>query len=409
MKKNFTFLFLLFLTTVFGQKIVNDSLISEFEKEYINQNQQILKLKNLKKTNEDFYFRLNNNEITIELFYNNGILNLETHQYYFQRKNSKNTDTIINHIKHNNENAIWLYDKIEKAKIEKITPTKVKVTGKSGVFMTDDYYLEFSNKDNYSIKSFPYSDLDTISENYTLKNLVNDLYKKIEVENLKKDFVDRLPSGYHYKNLFSYSFYKMLNSNFYLYYNGNYRLPLGAYFGYYVNKIKKKKFNMGVRFQIQNNLNNNLNIENVIWKGKIFGNQKTYSDYFRLIYEYNKLDYIKTFTKFENKKIIYSGKYNKYISFAIGYDQLKTDKIYSNGFIFGISKDFESIHLEPYYDISVFENRITNYKLGINKSFQIKAGNKNLRIYTSLFYEKTFDFKSLNFSLYVPIKDWIIN
>ena len=59
--------------------------------------------------------------------------------------------------------------------------------------------------------------------------------------------------------------------------------------------------------------------------------------------------------------------------------------------------------------LDIFENRITNYKVGIDKSFQIKNENKNFIIYTNLFYEKTFDFKSLNLSLVIPINDWSIN
>lgn len=408
MKQNFTFFFLLFLTIVFGQKTVNDSLISKFEKKIVYLNQEILKLKDLKKTNEDFYFRLNSNEITIELFNNNGVFNLESHQYYFQGKNGKNIDTIVNHIKYNNEIAIWLYDNINRENIGSKTPEKNKFSGKSGIFMPDDYYLEFSNKNNYSIKSFPHSNLDTISENYTLRNLINDLYEKIEVENIKKAFIDRLPSGYNYKKLFSYSFYKMANSSLQFGYYSNIRLPLGFSFYYNLRKVKKKNLNIGSGIILQNNFKDNIHFEGELTKRGIFEDRKNYTDSFRITYEFSKLNYIKTVSNFENYKIIYSGTIDKYFSFDLGYNQLKTEKK-SNGFSIGLSKNYESIHLEPFYKLDCFQNKMTNYKIGFYKSFPIRTDKKSFRIYTSLFYEKTFDFRSLNFSLYVPIKYWTIN
>lgn len=405
MKQNFTFLFLLFLSTVFGQKTVNDSLIDKYAKKSIHENQQVLKLNDLKNIDNIFNFRFTSNEITIELFKDdNELLHLESYQYLFQVKKGKNIDTIINHIKHNNETAIWLYNNIEKGKFEKKIPAKINSSQKSGVFMEDDYYLEFSDKNNYIIKSFPYPDLDTISENYTLKNLVEDLYKKIDVENLNTDFIDKLPRGYSYTNLFhNYTLFIMSNSNVDIGYIGNYRLPIGVSFGYSVNKIKKKSFNIGTDFNIQNNFNDNFHFITSVRKRKIFGNDKTYYDSFSLIYEYNKLDYIKTFPKFENNEIIYSGTIDKYFSFGVGYNQLKTQQKL-DGLSFGLRKIFESINLSPYYEIDLFENKITNYEIGIGKTVMLNKEN-HFSIYTRLFYEKTFDFKSLNLSLYIPIKN----
>ncbi|CAM4321643.1 hypothetical protein [Flavobacterium terrigena] len=408
MKQNFTFLFLLFLTTVFGQKTVNDSLISITEKEYIYQIQGILKLKNLNKTDENFYFRVNNYNISIELIQDkNGILNLESIQYYIQGKNNKDTDTIINRIKHNQETALWLFENIKKGNIENIIPAKKKDSGKAGILMTDDYYLEFSNKENYTIKAFHYSNLDTISKNYTLKNLIDDLYKKIDTENIEKTFKNNLPSDFTYRR-FHYGFYKIANSSLQFGYYSNVRLPMGFSFYYNLRKAKKKYLNIGSGIILQNNFKDNIHFEADLTKRGIFKDRKNYTDSFRITYEFNKLNYIKTISNFENYKIIYAGTIDKYFSFDLGYNQLKNEKT-SDGFSIGISKNYESIHLEPFYKLDCFQNKITNYKIGFYKSFPIKTDKKSFRIYTSLFYEKTFDFRSLNFSLYVPIKYWTIN
>ena len=408
MKQNFTFLFLLFLTTVFGQKTVNDSLISDYEKESLNLIHNTSKLKDLNKTDENFYFRLNNYNITIELFEDkNGILNLESIQYYIQGKNNKDIDTLINRTKHKQETALWLYENIEKGNLEQKTPAKNKFTGKSGVFMPDDYYLEFSNKENYTIKAFHYSNLDTISKNYTLKNLIDDLYKKIDSENIEETFKNNLPSDFTYRR-FHYGFYKIANSSLQLGYYSNVRLPMGFSFYYNLRKVKKKYLNIGSGFILQNNFKDNIHFEADLTKRGIFKDRKNYTDSFRITYEFNKLNYIKTISNFENYKIIYAGTIDKYFSFDLGYNQLKNEKI-SDGFSIGISKNYESIHLEPFYKLDYFQNKITNYKIGFYKSFPIKTDKKSFRIYTNLFYEKTFDFRSLNFSLYIPIKEWTIN
>lgn len=407
MKQNFTFLFLLFLTTFFGQKTVNDSIVSHYEKEYLHLIHSTSKLKNLSKTDEKFYFRLNNYNISIELFEDkNRILNLESIQYYIQGKNNKDIDTIVNRVKHNPETALWLFENIEKGNIENIIPAKKKDSGKSGILMLDDYYLEFSNKENYTIKSFPYSNLDTISNNYTLKNLIDDLYKKIDAENLEKNFKDNLPNEFTYRR-FQYGFYKMSNSSLQLGYYSNNRLPLGFSLYYHIRKAKKKKLNIITGIVLQNNFKDNIHFESDLTKRKIFENEKNYSDSFRITYELNKLNYIKTASNFENYKVIYSGTIYKYFSFDLGYNQLKTENTF-NGFSIGLSKNYESIHLEPFYKLDCFQNKITNYKIGIYKFFPIKTEHKNFRIYTSVFYEKTFDFKSLNLLLYIPIKFWSI-
>ena len=165
---------------------------------------------------------------------------------------------------------------------------------------------------------------------------------------------------------------------------------------------------MGIRFQIQNNFNNNLHLENTIWKRKIFGNDKTYYDSFAMSYQYSKLDYIKTVSKFENYTFNYYGTFDNYFSFGLGFNQLKARNTF-NGINLELSKSFESIHLQPYYTVDFFENSITNYKIGLDKSFPIKTGNKRFRITTSLYYEKTFDFKSLNVSINIPLNFWAIN
>ncbi|OGS80219.1 MAG: hypothetical protein A3G95_05690 [Flavobacteria bacterium RIFCSPLOWO2_12_FULL_31_7] len=409
MKQNFTFLFFLFAMTVFGQKTVNDSIEKKEFEEYDSLILKKTQLPNLLKTKQEFYFRLSYDGTKIDIWRDslNNINGILTKYVYSRESKTNKRDTIIK--KYPIHNSKEIHKLINESKILEI-PLEKEIKNWENGRHGNTYTLEFADKDNYQIKSYwsPRAQDSTIIEAQKLVLFCDKINFLSKNDSLYQEFKDDLKPRLSYTINGYQSFYKIENSNIYLYYNGNYRLPLGIYFGYYVNKIKKKKFNMGIRFQIQNNLDNNLNFENVIWKRKIFGNQKTYFDSFRLIYEYNKLDYIKTFPKFENYKINYNGTIDKYFSFGVAYNQLKTQKTF-NGISLGFSKRFESINLEPYYTIDIFENSITNYKIGLDKSFQIKTENKIFQIYTSLFYEKTFDFKSLNLSLVIPIKDWIIN
>lgn len=411
MKQNFTFLFLLFVMTVFGQKTVNDSIE---KKEYDKYNLRIVKktqLPDLLKTKEDFYFRLSFEGTEIDIWKDstnniNGILT----KFIFSKEDKTNkNDTIFK--KYKLENSYEIYNLINESKILDI-PSEKEIKNWSNGHDGITYTFEFANKYNYQIKSYwtPSAQDSTITEAKSLVKFCEEINVLAKYYSTNESFERELPLGFKYENgsIWVLSKPKISNSYVYFDYNGNYKLPLGFTFGYYVNKIKKKKFNLGIRINLQNNFSDNLHFENIIWKRKIFGNDNNYYDSFRLIYEYSKLDYVKTFPKFENYKINYAGTIDKFFSFDLGYNQLKTEKTF-DGISLELSKRFKSINLEPYYNINIFENRITNYKVGMRKSIPIKMGNRNFRISTNLFYEKTFDFKSLNFSLYVPIKEWTIN
>lgn len=410
MKLNFTFLFLLFLTTVFGQKTVNDSIeLIKFNKYYSVQLKN--QLPELLNTKEDFYFRLSYHGTKIDIWKDstntiNGIL---TKFIFSEELKTKKEDTIF--VKYPIEKANEIYSLINELKILDIPLEKeIKNWSKGNDGIT--YTFEFANKTNYQIKSYwtPKAQDSTIIEAKKLIDFCDKIKYLVKYDSINKQFENELLPGFKYNNGSIWAMYKPKITNSYIYidFKSNYRLPLGFTFGYTVNKIKKKNYNISARFTIQNDLKDNLHLENTIWKSKIFGNNKTYFDSFAMSYQYSKLDYIKTVSKFENYTINYYGTFDNYFSFGLGFNQLKAKNTF-NGINFELSKIFESIHLQPYYIVDIFENGITNYKTGINKSFSIKTRNKRFRITTSLYYEKTFDFKSLNVSINIPLKFWGIN
>lgn len=395
--------------TVFGQKTVNDSIEKKEFEEYDSLILKKTQLPNLLKTKQEFYFRLSYDGTKIDIWKDsiNNINGILTKYVFSSERKTNKRDTIFKKFPIYNSKEV--YNLINESKVLEI-PSKKEIKNWANGMHGTTFTFEYANKKNYQIKSYwtPKAQDSTIIEAQQLVHFCEKIRLLSKNDSIHQQFKDNLKPGYSYTNDGYMFFSKMSNSSLQFNYNGNYRLPFGLSFSYYINKIKKKNYNTGIRFQFQNNFNYNLNFENVLWKNKIFGNNKTYFDSFRFIYEYNKLDYIKTVPKFENYKINYAGTIDKFFSFDLGYNQLKTNKTF-NGISLGFSKRFESINLEPYYNINIFENKITNYKIGIDKSFRIKTSDKSFRIYANLFYEKTFDFKSLNLSLYIPIKSWTIN
>lgn len=405
MKFKYTFYFLLILTFSFGQTSINDSLISKFEKEFLYNQNNILKLKPISSLNNDDYFRITTNTITLNLIKNENELRLESLQYFIKSDQKKAIDTLINKVNYKPEIAVWLYTKLKSYNIQNLIPKKN--TSKSGVFTNEDLYIEHMDKQKYTIKAFPYSQYDTISKNYTLKNIYDELLEKIEYKKTTELFKESLPKGYSYRNLSSsYSFYTLANSSFQIDFTGNYRLPIGMSFGYYINKIKKRKLNIGAYVNFQNNLNHNKAIELDFYKSKIFGNNKTYHDSFYLGYEYNELDYIKYYPKFNNFKITYYGNVKDILSFGFGYNRISNDL---NGITLQLSKSLQKSKIDFYYKINYISNNQTNYSTGIQKRHQINTNTNSFSIYTSLYFEKLFDFNSLNFSIKIPLKWWTIN
>jgi len=398
------FILFLFFQLSFAQKVINDSLISKFEKDLVYKAIEVSKLPDLRNdTLSDFYFRLNHTDLMIDLYKDNyGKLILKSTQYFVKEKSNIVKDTIVFTKLHDSNIANWLYNYVSNSKLEDMIPAKKSDFGKAGVFMSDDYYLEFSNKKQYVIKSFPFSDLDTISENYSLKDLINDLFEKMEIEKLKKEFREDLPGGFSYLKKNGYMFYKLHNSSISFYYIGDYRLPFGFGSSYYVNKIAKKRFSLGALIDYQFDFQGNSSIIASVNKYDLFSNDKSYFDVIRFFYEKQDLDYIKSVGQFENYKINYAFSIDKYFIFGISYNQLVIDSRY-NGLDLGISKDIESIQLRPYYEINLYENHITNYVIGVSKTIKFNIHEKPIRIYSNLYYEKLFDFKSVNFSLQIPL------
>jgi len=398
------FILFLFFQLSFAQKVINDSLISKFEKDLVYKVIEVSKLPDLRNdTLSDFYFRLNHTDLMIDLYKDNyGKLILKSTQYFVKEKSNIVKDTIVFTKLHDSNIANWLYNYVSNSKLEDMIPAKKSDFGKAGVFMSDDYYLEFSNKKQYVIKLFPFSDLDTISENYSLKDLINDLFEKMEIEKLKKKFREDLPGGFSYLKKNGYMFYKLHNSSISFYYIGDYRLPYGFSSYYYVNKINKKEFKIGASIKYQVGFNGNSSVKTSVNKYNIFSDNKSYSDLIRFSYEKHDLDYIKSVEQFKNYKINYAFSIDKYFNFGISYNQLVIDSRY-NGLDLGISKDIESIELRPYYEISLYENHLTNYVIGVSKTIKFNIHEKPIRIYSNLYYEKLFDFRSINFSLQIPI------
>lgn len=397
-------LLFLFFQLGFAQKVINDSLISKFEKDFVYRAIEISKLSNLRNdTISNFYFRLNHADLIVDLYQDvYGKLNLKSTQFVIQNKKNIIKDTIVFSKFHDSNTANWLYNKIVDSELEEKEPFKNKTYGKSGVLMNDDYYLEFSNKKQYVIKSFPFSDLDTISENYSLKDLITDLFEKMEIDKLKKEFHENLPGGFSYSKGYEYSFYKLHNSSTYLNFFGNYRLPFGFSGGYYVNKINKKEYKIGVSLDYQFDFAGNSNLKTYIDKSSIFSKNKSFFDVIRFIYEKHDLDYIKSVGQFENYKINYAFSIDKYFNFGISYNQLVINSRY-NGLDLAFGKKIESIELTPYYEISLYKNHLTNYVVGVSKTIKFNINEKPIRIYSNLYYEKLFDFRSINFSLQIPL------
>lgn len=404
------FILFLFFQLSFGQKVINDSLISKTERNLVYRAIKDSKIPELRNdTLSDFYFRLNHAGLMIDLYQDDyGKLILKSTQYFIKIKNNVVKDAIVFTKLHDPKIANWLFTNVSNLKLEDMIPAKKSDFGKAGVFMSDDYYIEFSNKKQYTIKSFPFSDLDTISENYSLKDLITDLFEKMEIEKLKKEFREDLPGGYSYSNELGYSFYKLHNSYAYLDYLGDYRLPLGFSGYYYVNKINKKEFKIGAYFEYQVDFNGSSRIQTYISKNSIFSDYKSYFDEVRFLYARHDLDYIKSVGQFENYKINYAFTIDKYFNFGISYNQLKLEKSF-NGLDLAIGKDIESIELTPYYEISLYENHLTNYVVGVSKTINFNVYEKLIRIYSNLYYEKLFDFRSVNFSLQIPLLNFGLN
>lgn len=399
----------LFFQLGFGQKKILDSIDDSYFRKYELFQSEKLDLKNLKKTQEDFYFRLSFNGTKIDywkdsLNQNNGFVT----KFIFRRKGNKIIDTIVKKYSLNANQLQKLETLNEFSGLDSIPDDSKIAQWRFGCVGTT-YIFENATKNAYSVKSYwePKSQDTTLLEAKKINDFIDEFLNITENESLNQNFQKDLPNGYTYSS-FGTMFYKLYNSSISFDYLGDYRLPYGFSSYYYVNKIAKKRFNLGASINYQVGFNGNSSVKTSVNKYNIFSDNKSYSDVIRFSYEKHDLDYIKSVGRFENYKINYAFSIDKYFNFGISYDQLVINSRY-NGLDLGISKDFESIELTPYYDINLYENHLTNYVIGVSKTIRFNIHEKPIRMYSNLYYEKLFDFKSLNFSLQIPLLNFGLN
>lgn len=404
------FILLVFFQFGFAQKAIIDPIDDSYFEKYELPQLKKLDLKNLKETKEDYYFRLSFYGTKIDIWkdslnQNNGLVT----KFVYQSKKEVDIDTIIRKYPLDNVQLQKIENLIDFSKLDTI-PDDTKITEWELGFDGITYRFEKATKKTYNVKSYwspKYQD-STLFEVKKINMFIDEFLKITKIDSLSDDFQDQLPNGYTYSNNGSTAFYKLHNSFINIDYFGDYRLPFGFSNYYYVNKINKKEFKIGGSIKYQFDLFKNSDLETSIYKSSIFSNNKSYSDIIRLIYEKHDLDYIKSVGQFENYKINYGFSIDKYFNFGISYNQLVIDSRY-NGLDLGISRDIKSIELRPYYEINLYENHLTNYVIGVSKTIKFNIHEKQIRIYSNLYYEKMFDFRSVNFSLQIPLLSFGLN
>jgi hypothetical protein len=404
------FVLFLFFQLGFGQKVIFDSIDDSYFEKYELPQLKKFNLKNLKTTKEDFYFRLSFHGTKIDFWkdslnQNNGFVT----KFVYQSKKEAVVDTIFRKYPLDKVQLQKLEDLIVFSEIDTIPDDSKIVKWRFG-FDGITYRFENATKKTYNVKSYwspKYQDT-TLFEVKKINRFIDEFLKTTKIDSLSDDFQRKLPNGYTYSSNGSTAFYKLHNSSISLDYIGDYRLPFGFSSYYYVNKIAKKSFNLGASINYQVGFNGNSSVKTSVNKYNIFSDNKSYFDVIRFFYEKHDLDYIKSVGQFENYKINYAFSIDKYLNFGISYNQLVIYSRY-NGLDLGISKDIESIELRPYYEISLYENQLTNYLIGVSKIIKFNIYEKPIRIYSNLYYEKLFDFRSLNFSLQIPLLNFGLN
>ena len=124
------FILFLFFQLGFAQKVINDSLISKFERNLVYKAIKVSKIPDLRNdTLSDFYFRLNHADLIIDLYQDDyGKLILKSTQYFIKIKNNIVKDAIVFTKLHDPKIANWLYAYVSNSKLENMIPAKKRTT-----------------------------------------------------------------------------------------------------------------------------------------------------------------------------------------------------------------------------------------------------------------------------------------
>lgn len=393
-KNIFSFCLFLFSFYLFSQEKSIDSLQTKVKNEH--RLEQKLEIPIAKYAKSKPFYRLSYHSTIIDVWKNslNNFNGLITKYIFESNKKRTKTDTIFKKYEINNLMSKKIVEEVEN--IKEIPDDKLIKGWKFG-YDGITYELKLLNNKQYQEKSYwtPNSQDSTILEVNKIKIFLEDIKSITKMDSITLDFKKLYKSNHSYTDGSGWATFVMPNEVVSLNYLGNYRLPLGLNINFYQNKFKNTKLNIGIGMSYKRGLHGNYSFSTAIGKSGII-NFKNYSDGLNISYEKSKLNYTNFGVLFEKYTLSYYGSINNKITLETGFVNQKNN----NGLSFGISKRVKKIDLKTFYTVSIFDNKTTNYEVGISKRLR----HKNKYYFDiDLYYEKIFDFNNFNVNIYFPL------
>jgi|GEM_PF-4739485 len=393
-KNIFSFCLFLFSFCLFSQEKNIDSLKPHIKKEH--RLEQKLEIPIAEYAKSKTFYRLSYYSTIIDIWKDslNNFNGLITKYIFESNKKRNKTDTIFKKYKINDLVSKKIVEKVENIKE---IPNDSLIKGWKFGYDGITYALKLLNNKQYQEKSYwtPNSQDSTILEVNKIKIFLEDIKSITKMDSITVDFEKLYKSNHFYTDGSGRATFVIPNEVVSLSYLGSYRLPLGLNVSYYQNKFKNTKLDIGLGMSYKRGLHGNYSFSTAIGKYGII-NFKNYNDGLNISYEKSRLNYTNFGDLFEKYILSYYGSINNKITLEIGVVKLKNN----NGLSFGISKMIKEIDLKSFYTVSVFDNKTTNYEVGISKRLR---HTKKYYFDIDLYYEKIFDFNNLNVSIFFPL------
>ena len=355
-------------------------------------------VKDLRYTEEKFYFRLNyNSQQLIDIWIdtsNQTQGQVVNYMYVKERKK-----TVFNKINLTKEQAQSAYELIKSSEVLSV-PDADSIDNWVKPEFEDLYQswkypslgdcgIEYSDTEVYTAKSYKNLIFQNIKQTAPQKliDFIENINEVLNLRALNSDFENELPDGYfNFYDLLSYKGY-----DYFIGYEGSTKLFLGFSYPFL------KTDNFYAKAKGRYDFKGNFDISIDVGKANLFY-AKYYTNALHFGYRARRLDFLKEDVDFLNYRICLKNDFRSFFSFEIGGDYLHELENDSGklGVLFGAFKQIKKLGLALFGKSYLYHNQF-DYNIGISKYLgRIFTANG---IIISLSYEKFYTYEDINFSL----------
>lgn len=394
-----TYLIIFFLSFIYSfsqnKQIVGDTV---YWYKYAKELEGELKLTDFEKSKNDFVFRFRNYGQVVEFIKDStNISGSVTNYIYYRRKENSERKTLFKKEFLSVEQAKNIYEIIQNTEVLAL-PSDKDIKNWSQGFDGITYIFECADKLTYSFKNYWTPEIQEVPEALEINTFVKNITDSLRLTERYKLFKENLPKRNGLYDLGGRIIASNIYSTSYLGYSGATKLPLGFFAAHYASFLGKKEVNVGGLVQYNFDITGFYHLKLSVSKSVLFIKEVKLRDFTFYGYQNRKLNIKSINNHFKNHQFLYGLYFDNKIEIGVGLDYLNgtTGKV---GTLLYASKWFSKPKISATIYSSIFTNSQINYKVNLERGFNLGNRSPISNISIGLGYEDFMNYKDVYFMI----------